>query len=107
MMNYFRKTFAWIVDDDKPMTRDKVPLDNGPECLKTPTKDARNSVPATPSERFPLGYWSNNRKKKNMDSRSPFRGGRGGGGMQVHAVPEGERATVNGQQLPWAYEYAE
>jgi len=30
------------------------------------------------------------------------------GGMQVHAVPESERAVdANGQRLPWAYEYAE
>jgi len=33
---------------------------------------------------------------------------RRGGGMQVHAVPESERAVdANGQRLPWAYEYAE
>jgi hypothetical protein len=33
---------------------------------------------------------------------------RRGGGMQVHAVPEAERAIdANGQRLPWAYEYAE
>ena len=33
---------------------------------------------------------------------------RRGGGMQVHAVPESERAVdANGQKLPWAYEYAE
>jgi hypothetical protein len=33
---------------------------------------------------------------------------RRGGGMQVHAVPESERALdANGQRLPWAYEYAE
>jgi hypothetical protein len=33
---------------------------------------------------------------------------RRGGGMQVHAVPESERAIdANGQRLPWAYEYAE
>lgn len=39
----------------------------------------------------------------NMNNRSPFRGG-----MQVHAVPETERAIgANGQRLPWAYEYAE
>ncbi|KAF1808591.1 hypothetical protein P152DRAFT_462314 [Eremomyces bilateralis CBS 781.70] len=29
-------------------------------------------------------------------------------GMQVHAVPESERATdANGRKLPWAYEYAD
>ncbi|KIW09150.1 uncharacterized protein PV09_00086 [Verruconis gallopava] len=38
-----------------------------------------------------------------MNTRSQFRGG-----MQVHAVPETERAIgANGQRLPWAYEYAE
>lgn len=31
------------------------------------------------------------------------------GGMQVHAVPESERAVDpnTGQKLPWGYEYAE
>jgi hypothetical protein len=30
------------------------------------------------------------------------------GGMQVHAVPEAERALdANGVRLPWGYEYAE
>lgn len=30
------------------------------------------------------------------------------GGMQVHAVPESERAfDAAGRQLPWGYEYAE
>jgi hypothetical protein len=38
-----------------------------------------------------------------MNNRSAFRGG-----MQVHSVPETERAIgANGQRLPWAYEYAE
>jgi hypothetical protein len=38
-----------------------------------------------------------------MNNRSQLRGG-----MQVHAVPEAERAIdANGQRLPWAYEYAE
>lgn len=33
---------------------------------------------------------------------------RRGGGMQVHSVPDGERAVdANGVRLPWAYEYAE
>ena len=102
-MNFLRK-YVTSVGDDEDMTREVRP-DNETECLtKTPTKDARGSVTATPSDRFPLGYWSKDKTHKQMDSRSPFRGG---GGMQVHAVPDGERATVNGQQLPWAYEYAE
>jgi hypothetical protein len=32
----------------------------------------------------------------------------GNGGVQVHSVPESERAVdANGQRLPFAYEYAE
>jgi hypothetical protein len=104
-MNFIRRAYVTRVGEDgEPMTRNPR-RDNESECLeKTPTKSPRDPAPTTPSDRFPLDYWSNNRKKNNMDSRSPFRGG---GGMQVHAVPDGERATVNGQQLPWAYEYAE
>ncbi|TLD29934.1 ferric-chelate reductase [Venturia nashicola] len=82
-------------------------FNNGPGCLaKTPTtKDPRDSAPPPQITSLPKDYWSRStRKKQQMDARSPFRGG---GGMQVHAVPDGERATVNGQQLPWAYEYAD
>jgi hypothetical protein len=33
---------------------------------------------------------------------------RHGNGIQVHSVPESERAVdANGQRLPFAYEYAE
>jgi hypothetical protein len=87
------------------MTRCLSP-DNPDVLAKTPTQaDPRDSAPTTPPDRFPLGYWYKPpAPKATMDSRSPFRGG---GGMQVHAVPDAERATVNGQQLPWAYEYAE
>ena len=104
MKAFFRRHFT-SVEEEEPMTRVLSP-DNESECLaKTPTKgDPRQSAPATPTDRFPLGYWYKPGKDTKMDSRSPFRGG---GGMQVHAVPDGERATVNGQQLPWAYEYAE
>jgi hypothetical protein len=43
-----------------------------------------------------------------MNNMNPATMQRRGGGMQVHAVPEAERALdANGQRLPWAYEYAE
>ncbi|QDS70121.1 hypothetical protein FKW77_005359 [Venturia effusa] len=98
---------------DDAITNDLDPCvdrdDSGPGCLaktKTPTKDSLETYPPPPDDRLPKDYWSRSNwlKKQQMDARSPFRGG---GGMQVHAVPDGERATVNGQQLPWAYEYAD
>lgn len=104
-MYFFRRPyFASEVEEQRSLTR-KAP-DNGLGCLaKTPTKDHRDSASLTPIDSLPKDYWSRStRKNRQMDARSPFRGG---GGMQVHAVPDGERATVNGQQLPWAYEYAE
>lgn len=59
-------------------------------------------------DREPLSYWGRKlqaqikRNEMNAHAR-PLRGG-----MQVHAVPESERAIdANGQRLPWAYEYAE
>jgi hypothetical protein len=64
----------------------------------------------------PDGYWNNyiapgyyrqaflELRGMATPTRNPFRAG----GMQVHAVPEAERAVdTNGQRFPWAYEYAE
>lgn len=108
-MNFLRRPyFRSEADGHGSMTRDAP--DNGSGCLaktpKTPTKDPRDFAPPPPTDSLPKDHWSNSTQSKNqhMDTRSPFRGG---GGMQVHAVPDGERATVNGQQLPWAYEYSE
>jgi hypothetical protein len=83
-----------------------------------PRKHAGTDATATPRARIndndndndtENGYWPSlfarllNTPLPNMNNRSPFRGG-----MQVHAVPETERAMgANGQRLPWAYEYAE
>jgi len=103
MKAFFRRHVTGV-EEEEPMTRDLSP-DNESECLaKTPTKGDPRESAATLPDRFPLGYWYKSGKETKMDSRPPFRGG---GGMQVHAVPDAEKATVNGQQLPWAYEYAE
>ncbi|KAF9639374.1 hypothetical protein BFW01_g11180 [Lasiodiplodia theobromae] len=46
---------------------------------------------------------SRSRAAHQSDAMNSFRGG-----MQVHAVPESERAfDAAGRQLPWGYEYAE
>jgi hypothetical protein len=65
-------------------------------------RSATESLPSTSPFGLPTGYWRHKQQSK-MNTRSPFRGG-----MQVHSVPEAERAfDANGQRLPWAYEYAE
>jgi len=65
---------------------------------ETETIESESTTP----EGLPKGYWRTASHKMN-NTRSPYRGG-----MQVHAVPEAERAfDANGQRLPWAYEYAE
>lgn len=49
------------------------------------------------------GLRSRSRAANSSDAMNSFRGG-----MQVHAVPESERAfDAAGRQLPWGYEYAE
>lgn len=59
----------------------------------------RESVQTTPQS-----YWGRkHHTNAKMTTRTNLRGG-----MQVHAVPETERALdASGQRLPWAYEYAE
>lgn len=107
-MNFLRRPyFTSDVKEQQSLTRDAPNKGNGLGCLaKTPpTKDPRDTAPPPQTDSLPKDYWfRSTRSSQKMDTRSPFRGG---GGMQVHAVPDGERATVNGQQLPWAYEYAE